>query len=249
MKYSKKTLAAMLAVVSLFSTTSVFAADTANEVPQIQAMSVQAQKNFAMIPFELQENILADEKLQEAAIYAYMDIETAPEALESTILQAREEIIFSESWTVNGQGYTVRADGTVEYDPEFSYLFPNWDIPKDEDYVAFDGSKLQLGFDFLAATFSSLDVNNYMIPKATRKNAKTMKSVRANTDETLVTKITALKPSSCNIGYSHAGYSIRYKQNLRVGDICYIFPEKGSRYAIRTSTNGTSGLGSFSIMY
>jgi hypothetical protein len=50
--------------------------------------------------------------------------------MQQAILNARHTIIYSTSWTVDGQGEYVRPDGTVEKLPEFSDLFPGWDLPR-----------------------------------------------------------------------------------------------------------------------
>lgn len=249
MKNTKRVLTAAIAIVLLISSTSALAANQTEEAPSIQGMSMEAKENFSMAPDNLKENILSSDELREAAIYAYMSIETAPEALVPRILNAREKIIFSESWTVSGQTSTVRADGTVEYDPEFSHLFPNWDIPKDPDGVAVISSSIFDSFGANALSDSPKRITNYNIPKATDSLAPIMTYVTATTNEVIITKVTALTPSSCNVGYSHSGYSIGYKEYLGVDDYYRIFPQKGSTYGIRTSTYATSGLGSFAIAF
>lgn len=61
---------------------------------------------------------------------AYADIYAAPEEWKEKILEARSEVIFSTSWAVNGAGCIVHTDGTIEELPEFSELFPGWDVPR-----------------------------------------------------------------------------------------------------------------------
>lgn len=64
--------------------------------------------------------------------YAYMDLDTADAALKETILEARNEIIFSTSWVVDG-GYACVKDpdgNIVSIAPQFSELFPaEWEPP------------------------------------------------------------------------------------------------------------------------
>lgn len=61
---------------------------------------------------------------------AYCDLETAPAAWQDDIVAAREDIIYSKSWTVDGQCALITPDGTVEELPEFYDLFPaDWAIP------------------------------------------------------------------------------------------------------------------------
>lgn len=62
--------------------------------------------------------------------YAHMDIDTAPEELRQTILDARSSILHDPNWTVDGQwGHYFVTDGERVFAPydEFSKLFPGWD--------------------------------------------------------------------------------------------------------------------------
>ena len=61
---------------------------------------------------------------------AYCDLDEAPIEYQDDILAARDAIIHSTNWTVNGQTQIVLEDGTIQELPEFSELFPDWDIPK-----------------------------------------------------------------------------------------------------------------------
>jgi len=61
---------------------------------------------------------------------AYMDINTAPKNMVESILNARFSIIYGDqAWTVNGAVKIINEDGTAERLPEFSELFPGWDLP------------------------------------------------------------------------------------------------------------------------
>ena len=65
-----------------------------------------------------------------AVDYAYMDLDTASVELKSKILEARKEIIMSESWTIDGFFSTLEDDGTLTPFPEFYDVFPaDWEIP------------------------------------------------------------------------------------------------------------------------
>lgn len=63
---------------------------------------------------------------------AYMDIETADPALESKILEARNEIVLNTSWVADGiRGYIVDKNNNILREvPKFHDIFPSdWDIP------------------------------------------------------------------------------------------------------------------------
>ena len=62
---------------------------------------------------------------------ANMDVNTATPAMKQIILQAREEIIFSKTWTADGiKGVIIDADGEITNVPEFHDIFPDsWELP------------------------------------------------------------------------------------------------------------------------
>lgn len=69
---------------------------------------------------------------------AYCELESAPVEVHADILSARDVIIHRTSWTVNGQVALCNEDGTIEELPEFSELFPGWDVPaahNEEDVI------------------------------------------------------------------------------------------------------------------
>lgn len=75
-------------------------------------------------------SISMDSSMASVKALAYMDLESAPVAMQDDILRAREQIIFGDqAWTVDGAVSLICADGTVEMLPEFSDLYPGWDIP------------------------------------------------------------------------------------------------------------------------
>ena len=55
--------------------------------------------------------------------------------------RTREEIIYSKSWTADGVvGFVRHRDGTIEKVPEFSEVFPGWEVPKTEPREKMDSS-------------------------------------------------------------------------------------------------------------
>lgn len=81
---------------------------------------------------------------------AYCNLDEAPEEWQDDILQAREEIIYSQSWTVDGACVIQNEDGTIEELPEFSELFPEWDVPqKDTSSVAMARTANYVGYVYL----------------------------------------------------------------------------------------------------
>lgn len=78
---------------------------------------------FAATDRTIQYKLMTTEEL------AYCEIEAAPVEVRADILAARDAIIHSTSWTVDGQVAVQNEDGTIQELPEFSELFPGWDVP------------------------------------------------------------------------------------------------------------------------
>lgn len=229
----------------LVSASTVLAAASTDEL----SMSPQARANFNAIPQELQTHILADEELSAAATYAYMDLDTASDALKDDILAARDSIIYSEGWTVDGNGYIELPDGTVEVLPKFSDLFPGWDLPvcTSSSECEEDISPIEPAY---TPNFQDVYIDNYTIVKYNPSVATPrMARVRANTTETLVVSATRLTCSTCNIGISQNGTTIGWKPNITAGKFFHIYPKEGLYYDIRVSTYNNSGKGDFHIVH
>lgn len=64
--------------------------------------------------------------------WAYRDMEDATSAEQARILEARETMIYNQSWVADGfEGTITSEDGTVTRVPHFSELFPeSWEIPE-----------------------------------------------------------------------------------------------------------------------
>lgn len=70
--------------------------------------------------------------VKEAEEYAYLDPDSASEALREKILAAREVIIFHSRWVADGYSgniWDVETGEIIETLPAFSELFPGWDLP------------------------------------------------------------------------------------------------------------------------
>ena len=61
---------------------------------------------------------------------AFLEVDGLHSAAREVVLLARYSFVFGNdvAWTVDGQMEIVNADGTVQELPEFSALFPNWDL-------------------------------------------------------------------------------------------------------------------------
>lgn len=161
---------------------------------------------------------------------AYCNLETAPAALHDEIVSAREDIIFSQSWTVDGQCVLIAPDGTVEELPEFYDLFPaNWDIPASAvdsvDITPYAGEifysgevKLPQKTDALATPFFRFEGNGSLVRM----------------------QITQLPVSYCNLGFTNLTLNkdAAFVTEKREGYILGISSSSRYTYGARASVDG-----------
>lgn len=80
---------------------------------------------------EVQEEIL-----ESASEFAYLDADKATPELKKKILEARKEIIYNTDWVADGYVGCIRNIKTgklIKELPEFSEVFPGWDVPIEEN--------------------------------------------------------------------------------------------------------------------
>ena len=126
MKKLKMLLAIVFAVAVVLGCTPAFAAEAPIQVKS----DVPLSKAWSNTEVALSNEVMA------AAEYAYMDIDSATPVMQEKILDARNTIIYSQSWTnlAECDGVTVKAidiKTNTTYDlPDFYDLFPaDWDVP------------------------------------------------------------------------------------------------------------------------
>lgn len=121
-------LAGLLIFCVIFSAVPVFATSA----------TTQTQNDKICEQWKIADEEQAS-KIAEAKKYAYMDLDSATSDMKERILAARETIIYSRSWAADGCSVSIqRADGTEEFLPQFSELFPGWDIPTVDSLPAED---------------------------------------------------------------------------------------------------------------
>lgn len=77
-----------------------------------------------------------DEILESASEFAYLDADKATPELKEKILEARKEIIYNTDWVADGYVGCIRNIKTgklIKELPEFSEVFPGWDVPIEEN--------------------------------------------------------------------------------------------------------------------
>lgn len=109
-------------------------------VPAFAAESPRQMKSGGYLPQMWSDTETArSNEVVAAAEYAYMDIDSATPAMQEKILEARNIIIFSQSWTnlAEYDGVTVKVidfkTNTTYNLPDFYDLFPaDWEVPSAE---------------------------------------------------------------------------------------------------------------------
>lgn len=181
--------------------------------------------------------------------YAYMNLETASETTKEKIVEARNEIIYSRSWGIDG-GYIVRANGSVEEVPKFYDIFPSdWELPKVENIEinAFEDSALPLAateswnlrvyFDSVPSSGTSPTVGNFYHDGSYIK--------------TTVNSLTSSRHVNVGVTNNSTGRSIGFAEELYPGDYYYCSTlTLNSFYAgIRYSTYSTPGYGVLNVSH
>ena len=166
--------------------------------------------------------------------YAYMDIATAPEELIATILEARNTIIFDQSWTVDGQCAMVCPDGTIEELLEFSELFPGWDIP------VYNAQATKTANNITRA--ASFNGNVYITTPPSNTISTPFYTFTASS-KSVDSYASSIPGSSYNLGYANsAGSSIGWATYMPAGyGLALLKPTSGAKYSVRASTYSTSG--------
>lgn len=98
-----------------------------------EEMDPEVQESLAQMEIEQREAaekyIHSEEDIQ---YYAYLDLDSADEALKPVILAARKQIIYRHTWVADGlSGWILDANGNKKSRvPEFSEIFPaDWEPP------------------------------------------------------------------------------------------------------------------------
>lgn len=199
-------------------------------------------------------------KLQEmnsSKAIAYMDLEQASEEMQAQIIEAREEIIYSQAWVADGlQGYVLNADGVIiEEVPQFSDLFPaDWDMPsinngKKQLSQLSDISPTNAGqpddiMHFYNGTLTlSLPPENSNSPSfctfsTTGWAGYTHYNITwVSTSATC--QVDAFGPYTYNVGYTNAttGQSLGWKPQISSHDFFSVSTPSNIRVAVRASMN------------
>ena len=224
----QKMASVLLAIATVFCVSA--SALAANSPQSLNAESAQASK------------VAAAEKI------AYMDINAASPALKAEILEARNVIIFNETWIADGYEATMtEPDGTVYSVPHFSELFPSdWDLPIEEP------SNLNMA----AATRGNQggDTLRVQLKNPSSSVMSAPFAVAYNYEESFTVHVDDLEISeTCNIGFKNeeTGESVGVFTRKPVGFMVGIdaVPGTSAIVSARASTYSTPGYGTFTYAY
>ena len=185
--------------------------------------------------------------MHDAQVYAYMSLDSVDSKMGELILEARKEIIFSTSWSVDGVDmYINRQDGTTERVPKFSELFPEWDIPTMDSDV---GTLNDFDVGLMRAESTAYQV--YLRNPSTMVDTAPFTAFEQNGTYVKTTVSTLSASEHCNIGYSNraTGASYGYAAALKPGESVTLLTATYGTFicAVRASTNSNPGYGVFVV--
>ena len=153
---------------------------------------------------------------------AHQDLETASPEQREAILNAREKIIYGgQSWTVNGALSLVDLEtGTVTPLPEFSELFPGWDLPLDKA-----GEPIQK--DEITREEQGVNAYLYLNTESGFGPVSQYATFWGSGKTVTVTPSTGPRESRCNLGV----YSVTQQSTL---GWAFGLPEKGVALQVNT---------------
>ena len=184
--------------------------------------------------------------------YAHMSLEGASQELAEKILDSRWELVYGhQAWTVNGAVSIRHEDGTIEQLPEFSELFPGWDLAE----ISRHGAQTVAVFpNSLSAPISPRAIGYHgtisLAMPISGKNTKPFYYFNGTGEEIVTWAETIAAPESqkyFNVGYTNEdipdpktglGTDIGWIPDIPVNSkIAFLSTEDGTRYGVRASAS------------
>ena len=172
-----------------------------------------------------------------AEVFSQMDYDTATPEVRELILDARYRVIFSNdvAWTVDGQVGIIHPDGTRETLPEFSDLFPDWDLDKITERAGHNFSNLDLVEDAASARSLFFNQNRSLPRENPNQQAPVFHEFQGQGREISVTPMSSSSGSRVNIGFSNSFGNVGWASNLAIGQPTFLMELQGIDYGIRGS--------------
>lgn len=183
--------------------------------------------------------------------YAYMDIDQAPAELKDTILECRRAIVYgNQSWTVNGAASIVNEDGSIVEVPEFSDLFPGWDLDEISNH---EPGLFVAPSTAVRSTTSNINFadNVDLVPPSQMENTSPFYHFNGNGNKVYTKALTLPGDMTAyNVGYTNedTGKDLGWL-TLRLGQKSTLTAQNNVRYNVRASSGnaGISGYGFMSV--
>ena len=178
---------------------------------------------------------------------AYMDTFKAEPEMREKILTARCEIVYGgQAWTVDGAAYHIRPDGTKELLPEFSDLFPGWDVTEISEYARTKWSQSDGGVVTYAVGRAGIGYEAVVnLPKATASSLGYNFYSFTGDGSTVYAYAKSIPGDKYNIAIydSDLKRDVAYEPNAYPGreNGCVLDSESGHRYDCWASSVGSSG--------
>ena len=178
---------------------------------------------------------------------AYMDTFKAEPEMREKILAARCEIVYGgQAWTVDGAAFHICPDGTKELLPEFSDLFPGWDVTEISEYARTKWSQSDGGVVTYAVGRAGIGYEAVVnLPKATASSLGYNFYSFTGDGSTVYAYAKSIPGDKYNIAIydSDLKRDVAYEPNAYPGreNGCVLDSESGHRYDCRASSVGSSG--------
>lgn len=191
-------------------------------------------------------------------LIAEMPLDTAGPEMQEQILEARNEIIFSEGWSADGvEIYVERRDGTIEKVPEFSELFPGWDMPTIENSLSVESDAELLGdedsSEIMPLSVYALSFRLYLRNPSSAGDTSPFTHFTHNGTFVKAEVDSLTSSEHCNIGFSdyYTGKSLGYLPNRYPGEsvTMYTLGWDSFECAVRASTNSAPGYGVITVSH
>ena len=174
---------------------------------------------------------------------AYTDTAKATAEQKEAILAARRQIVYGDqAWTVDGAMYILKADGTVETPPEFSDLFPGWDLAEISGRAPDTFGTMGSSSNFTVRYDNTVN----LAPQRGGTNAPTFYRFNANGKPVYAWAVSINRSDKYNIGFNNEdtgedlgwwpGLVVESDPQKRVQAV--LTTREGVRYGVRASTPG-----------
>jgi len=166
------------------------------------------------------------------------------------ILEARHGVVFSEytAWTIDGQMGIINEDGSKEALPEFSELFPNWDLGQIDAFAAREFPAT--AYDAVTPNFTRFfRAQGTIHRQQAHVNAPIFGSFFNNTGRTIGVDIVLSRMdwpiNGVNIGINNMSLpgqpSVGWRGNMRVNQSVWFIAGANATFGVRASTVDNSG--------